>query len=198
MKKILLIMLLVPLLAPCTLQGEEAPRQIAGFVLGQDISAFRARLDMTTALPVRYLESVKEVEIADVAGFKSGVIAYSTCADPHKVLRIKLKYADSGEDFFNKLFSQIKSRFGEPDKYRGDSFGIMTSWKWSFTDRRGHSLSLIISHNTVDVDEKMGNAIKLTDLTAIENERTCFEKTRPPGPEVKMPQKMVWDDFLPR
>ncbi|MEW5734986.1 MAG: hypothetical protein AB1921_09030, partial [Thermodesulfobacteriota bacterium] len=165
MKKLLVLMLLIPILAPCSLRGEEAPLNLAGFTLGQDVSKFRDRLDMTTALPVRYLESLKEVEIGKLPGYKSGLIAYSTCTSPQKVVRIKLKYADSGEDFFNKLFSQLKNRFGEPDKFRGDSFGIMTSWKWSFTDAQGHNLSLVISHNTMDVDEKMGNAIKLTDLT---------------------------------
>lgn len=198
MKKFLLFLLLFPLLAPCTLQGEEAPTRIAGFVIGRDVSAFKEHLDMSTSLPVRYLESLKEVEIANTPGFKSGLIAYSTCADPNKVVRIKLKYADASEDFFNKLFTHIKSRFGEPDRYRGDSFGMVTSWKWSFTDRRGHALSLIISHNTMDVDEKMGNAIKLTDITALTDEQKCFEKLAPQGAEAKMPRKLVWDDFLPR
>jgi hypothetical protein len=45
------------------------PHSVAGFRLGADISEVQDRLRMETALPIRYMESVKEVEIQPVPGF---------------------------------------------------------------------------------------------------------------------------------
>ena len=78
----------------------ETPNQVGGFVLDQDIKKFEDRVIMDTALPVRYAENIEEVEIKFTQGFKSGLIAYGTCARPGHIVRIKLKYADSSKKFY--------------------------------------------------------------------------------------------------
>ena len=77
----------------------EAPHQVGGFVLNQNIKKFEDRVIMDTALPVRHAENIEEVEIKFTQGFKSGLIAYGTCARPGNIVRIKLKYADSSKKF---------------------------------------------------------------------------------------------------
>jgi len=58
------------------------------------------------------MESIREVEIKPIKGFKSGLIAYGTCSASNRIIRIKLKYRDGSKSFHEKLKKQINSRFG--------------------------------------------------------------------------------------
>jgi hypothetical protein len=179
----------------------EAPSQVAGFKLGADISLYKDRVDMNTALPIRYADSISEVEINPTGLLANGLIAYGTCADPGKVVRIKLKYADSGRDFYNKLLSQFEKKFGKPDEWRGDPFHIVIAWKWSFVDKAKNRISLILQHNKLDTDEKIGNSIKLTLTDAIEKERLCYEKSHPATstpPAVAPDSQIDWGLLIPK
>jgi hypothetical protein len=153
-----------------------APHQLGGFVLNQDIKAYADRVIMDTALPVRYAENIEDVEIKPTEGFKSGLIAYGTCFKPGHIIRIKLKYADSSKQFYDDLLKRFKKRFGEPDEYQGDAFHVVIAWKWSFVDEHNHRISLILQHNTMDEDAKIGNAVKMTDSTLMEEDLECYKK----------------------
>ena len=104
------------------------------------------------------------------------MIGYGTCARPGNIVRIKLKYEDSSKEFFNNLLAEFKKRFGEPDEYQGDPFKILISWKWSFVDKQNNRISLILQHNQLDEDEKMGNAVKLTMTSLAEADMRCFQE----------------------
>jgi hypothetical protein len=196
----MLVFIWIPALA---LAG--APHQLGGFVLDQDIKAYENRVIMDTALPVRYAENIEEVEIKPTQGFKSGLIAYGTCAKPGHIIRIKLKYADSSKKFFDELLQRFKTRFGEPDEYQGDAFHIMISWKWSFVDEQNHKLSLFLQHNTADENEKLGNAVKLTDTTLMEEDLKCYklkqldyrERLRQRKWQAVNPGESGWELYLP-
>jgi hypothetical protein len=184
----------------------EAPHQVGGFVLDQNIKKFEDRVIIDTALPVRYAENIKEVEIKFTQGFKSGLIAYGTCARPGNIVRIKLKYADSSKQFYQDLLKQFKKRFGEPNEYQGDPFHIVVAWKWSFVDQQNHRISLILQHNSKDEEEKMGNAVKLTDTTLMEEDLLCYknkqldyrERLRQREWKARKPETGGWELFLPR
>ncbi len=184
----------------------DAPNQIGGFVLDQDIKKFEDRVIMDTALPVRYAENFEEVEIKFTQGFKSGLITFGSCERPGHIVRIKLKYADSSKKFYNKLLKRFKQRFGEPDEYRGDPFKIVDAWKWSFTNQQNQSISLILQHNTKDEAEKKGNAVKLTNSTLIEEDLLCYkrkqldyrERLRQREWKAVKPQDSGWELFIPR
>ncbi len=201
MNKKLLFLLLIGI---CFVTGTclaEAPSHVAGFKLGADISDYKDRVDMTTARPIRYAESITEVEIIKSDLLASGLIAYGTCAAPGKVVRIKLKYADSGRDFYDNLLARVEKKFGKPDEWRGDPFHIVIAWKWSFVDRFNNRISLILQHNKQDTDEKIGNSIKLTMTNAVDRERQCYEKSHPEVREsqpVKTPAQLDWDLLIPR
>ncbi len=156
---------------------------------------------MNSALPIRYAESIAEVEIKKTDLLASGLIAYGTCAAPGKVVRIKLKYADSGRDFYDNLLARFEKIFGKPDEWRGDPFHIVIAWKWSFVDKSKNRISLMLQHNNQDTDEKIGNSIKLTLTDAIERERQCYEKSHPElsePPVGKKPIPIDWDLLIPR
>jgi len=182
----------------------QAPKEIAGFVLGENIAGYKTRAQMQTALPIRYAEYLTEVEINPIEGFKSGLIAYGNCAVPGPILRIKLKYGDARKDFFDSLLKRYKSRFGAPLEWRGDPFHIFIAWKWSFTDSRIGQVSMVLQHNTRDEEEKMGNAVKLTATSLLEQERLCYEKKHPELPSAHARQagqksgSIPWDRLLPR
>ena len=149
----------------------EAPHQVAVFKLGSNISDVKDYVIMETALPIRYMENIEEVEVKPIEGIKSGLIAFATCAAPGQIVRIKLKYKDASKKFFETLLKKIKAKFGEPDQYRGDPFHILISWKWSFVDDDHNRISLTVQHNTMDTDEKVGNAIKLTMTSLVEEDQ---------------------------
>ena len=189
MKKRLLLITILSFLwfAGICLAGE-APHQVSVFVLNRDIADFKDYVIMETALPIRYMENIEEVEIKSIKGLKTGYIAYATCAAPGHIVRIKLKYQDSSKNFFKNLFKQIKKKYGEPNEYRGDPFHILIAWKWSFIDKEGDRISLNLQHNSQDPDQKMGNAIKLTMWNLVEEDQQCY-RLKADDPREKLRQR---------
>lgn len=184
----------------------DTPSKIGPFALNQNISDFKDYVIMETALPIRHLENIKEVEIKPVEGFKSGLIAYATCIAPGNIVRIKLKYLDASKKFYENLLKRIKKRFGDPVEYRGDPFHMVVGWKWSFVDKNNNRISLNLQHNTGDQEEKQGNSIKLTMTGLIEKDKLCYkqseldhrEKLRQRNWQVMETGLKDWDRFVPR
>lgn len=184
----------------------DAPKQVAVFKLNTDIAAIKDYVIMETALPTRYMENIEEVEIRPIEGIKTGLIAYATCTAPGRIVRIKLKYDDDSKDFFEKLLTRIKERYGEPDEYRGDPFHILISWKWSFVDKDSSRISMTLQHNSMDTEEKLGNAIKLTMTSLIEEDQRCYEvkaldqleKLRQQESKTVATGLSGWDLYVPR
>ena len=184
----------------------QAPHELGGFVLGSNITEYNEVLKMETALSIRYMEYIQEVEFKQMKGFKSGLIGYGICDKPGQIVRLKLKYTDSTKKFFERLLKHFKNRFGEPGEWRGDPFHVVIAWKWSFVDKENNRISLMLQHNTMDAEEKLGNAVKLTMTNLMEKERLCFKKTHPEfqtmreeGHQKKDKTDAVdWDRFIPR
>jgi hypothetical protein len=180
-----------------------APHELAGFVLGGRMDAFKDQVEMDTVLPTRYLESLKEVEAKELKGFKTGLVTYGTCIEPSRIVRLKFKYADNSKRFFEELLERYKANLGKPDEWRGDPFHIVIAWKWSFTDKDGNNISLILQHNTRDEEEKQGNAVKMTMWNLMLDEDRCFEQkhsetSAPPNFTFKDPAKVNWNPLIPR
>jgi len=184
----------------------EAPHQIGVFVLNQNISELKEYVIMETALPIRHMENIEEVEIKPMKGIKSGLIAYVTCSAPGQIARIKLKYKDPSKKFYEELLNQIKKKYGKPDEYRGDPFHIVLSWKWSFVDKNNQRITMTLQHNSLDTEEKIGNSIKLTNRSLIEEDLKCYrvkaldqrQKLRHRDWQVMTPGLSGWELFVPR
>jgi hypothetical protein len=182
------------------------PREIGGFIVGENIEKYKDRLKMETAIPIRSREYLREVPIKDLEGFKSGDIWYGTVTSPGRIVRVRLKYEDSSKMFFDILLKEFKKRFGKPAEWRGDCFGAFIAWKWSITDVEGNKVSMILQHNIKDPKQKMGNVIKLTMWDLIDEEQRGFEQKNPDRSKsttkLKIePQKYKLEDldrFIPR
>ena len=182
------------------------PHQVSVFVLNRNIADFGEYVIMETALPIRHMENIEEVEVKPIKGIKSGLIAYATCTAPGHIVRIKLKYKDSSKKFYENLMDRIKQKYGNPDEYRGDPFHIVVSWKWSFVDEDGNHISMTLQHNTIDTEEKTGNSIKLTMSSLIEKDQACYrkkeldqrEKLRHRDWKLMTPDLSGWDLYIPR
>ena len=187
-------------------QAGDAPRQIGVFVLNENISKFKDYVIMETALPIRHMENIEEVELKSMEGIKSGLIGYATCTAPGHIVRIKLKYRDPSKKFYEELLKRIKKKFGKPDQYQGDPFQIVISWKWSFIGKKNERITMTLQHNTMDTEEKVGNSIKLTNRSLIEEDLKCYKakaldqrrKLRHRDWQVMTPGLSGWNLFVPR
>ena len=203
MKKCLLIGILVfTVCGPIPVRAD-APHELAGFVLGSSMDDFKDKVEMDTVIPIRYLESLKEVEAREIKGFKTGLVVYATCIEPSRTVRLKFKYADNSKSFFEELLKRYKAKLGKPDEWRGDPFHIVIAWKWRFTDKDGNSISIILQHNTRDEEEKQGTAVKMTMWNLMLEEDRCFENKHPEASGTPSftfsDQEMVdWKPLIPR
>ena len=161
---------------------------------------------METALPIRHMENIEEVELKSMEGIKSGLIGYATCTAPVQIVRIKLKYQDPSKKFYEELLKRIKKKFGKPDEYQGDPFHIVISWKWSFIGKNNERITMTLQYNAMDTEEKIGNAIKLTNRSLIEEDLKCYkekaldsrQKLRHRDWKVMTPGLSEWDLYIPR
>lgn len=181
----------LPLLA----STDKVPHEIAGIGLGTNID------DYPEIVGTNFL---KEVVVTDWHGFRKGVISYGTCMHVDQVLKIDMKYKDKSEAFFKKLLKRYRKDFGKPDRWTGDSFGVMRVWKWQFIDEEQNRISLALQYNGKNSDETLGNMVKLSYPDKIEAERLCFidvcahskEKIDPKRREEL--NKFDWSHLVPR
>lgn len=179
----------------------QLPTQIGGITLGTDIHDYDSRIKAQTTQAIRFMEYLDEVELERLPGFKSGYLAYGNCAEPGKIVRIKLKYRDSTKGFFKELLEKYKERFGKPQKWLGDPFHVVTAWQWSFSDE-GQQVELYLQHNLSDEEQKLGNSIKLTLTDSILREQSCFTEKFPDyrtnKTEEKDSQIVTWEELIPK
>lgn len=171
--------------------GTKAPLTAGGFTLGTVINGYDF---------VSQDNFVKEVIITDIKGFRKGFVTYGVCDRQGEILRIKLKYKDKSYSFFEKLLKEYKEKFGSDPKYVGGRFGNVKAWKWAFTNEEGKRVTLILQHNLKNMDESIGNMMKLSLPDQLIAERTCSNKAssqREEGEADKGP-KPDWNLFLPK
>jgi hypothetical protein len=173
MKKFLLFSILLI----CNTSIAQTPTGIGGFELNTDIKQYEPFLKASTTLPMRFMEGISEVETQKRPGFKSGYIAYGTCAAPGKVVRIKLKYKNTSKSFYKELLEAYQDKFGKA-KWLGDPFHVISTWKWSFEDVDTR-VDLYLQHNLSNAEEKLGNSVKITMLNLVRDEISCFETQNP-------------------
>jgi len=152
-------------LLPFTVVAENVPHEIAGIALGSNVTEY------PDIIQTNFL---KEVVVTDWHGFRKGVISYGTCKYIDLILKIDMKYQDKSKYFYKKLLQEFRKKFGEPDSWNGDSFGVVHIWKWQFIDKDQNPVSLALQYNAKDADETIGNMVKLSYPAKMEEERRCF------------------------
>jgi hypothetical protein len=191
---IVMLLLLIPAAG-----WPQAPHQVGGFVLGENISHFKDKVKMETGQAIIYQEYIHEVEIRNIEGFKSGRISYGMCKHVGRIVQIRLKYADASRAFYDQVLARFKKKFGIPDIWKGDAFHIIIAWKWSFVDEQKNRISLILQHNVKDPSQKMGNVVKLAMTNLIDDERACFKAKEAESQKKPIQtQKLDWELLIPR
>lgn len=143
----------------------EVPISIAGISLGSNVKSYPEIIDSNF---------MKEVVVTDWHGFRKGVIGYGICLYKDTILKIDMKYEDKSKNFYQQLLKKVKARYGDPDTWSGDSFGLKYIWKWHFTDKEDNRVTLKLQFNAKDSNETIGNMIKLSYPDKIAEERRCF------------------------
>ncbi len=158
---------LAMMLVSPSLFAENAPREVGGIVLGSRIDTYPDIIQSNF---------MKEVVVTDRHGFRKGVISYGVCKYDGEILKIRLKYEDKSKSFYKTLLKKYRKKYGEPDSWKGDSFGMLYVWKWYFIDKDKNRVSLNLQYNAKNPDETMGSVVKLSYPDRIEEERICFMK----------------------
>lgn len=143
----------------------ETPISIAGISLGSDVKSYPYIIESNF---------MKEVVVTDWHGFRKGTISYGICLNVDTILKIDMKYEDKSKRFFNTLLKKIKTQYGDPDTWSGDSFGLKHIWKWNFTDKDNNRVTLKLQYNDKDSNETIGNMVKLSYPDKIADEQRCF------------------------
>ncbi len=162
---IFFLLIIIPLSSP----ADDTPLKVGGFELGTAISSYQGIVESS------YL---KDIMVSDWHGFRRGVISYGTCMYKGEILKIAMKYQDKSKQFYKKLLAKFKTKFGDPDTWKGDSFGVLYIWKWHFIDKNQNRVSLSLQFNAKDSDETIGSMVKLSYPEKIKKERLCFIHTR--------------------
>jgi len=194
LRTFLLMTMCFILFAGAPVTAVEAPSEVGGFKLGDDISEY---LDFDE----NYL---KEVVVNDWYGFRKGIIYYGTCAYPGQIVRIRMKYEDSSKTFYYELLKRFKQKYGKPNEWKGDAFGVLYVWKWQFFNSDNERVTLILQHNLQNHNETIGNQVKLSYSERLEEERLCFieycetSKSAEEQERIKQRMKPDWDHMIPR
>lgn len=192
---ITLIGLILMALTPSLSLAQKVPSEVGGFMLGSKVGEY------PEAMNTNFL---KEMVVTDWHGFRKGVISYGICQYPDQIVRIELKYEDQSKEYFKKLLKEFKQRYGAPDEWKGDSFGILHIWKWYFTDDEDRQISLLLQHNLRNPNESIGNVVKLTNSTMMDEERVCFnemceeEQGKVDKSRLEERKKPDWNYLIPR
>ncbi len=175
--------------------AKDTPREIGGFTLGTSISSYQ------DVVQSNYL---KEILVTDWHGFRRGVVSYGTCRYKDEILKITMKYEDRSKKFYRKLLKKFRSKYGPPDIWNGDSFGVVYIWKWHFIDENKNRVSLSLQFNAKNTNETIGNMVKLSYPEKIKEERLCFIHSREQNKQESQktkhqsPKETDWQYLIPR
>lgn len=196
------LFLFLLLVVPVTGQAEDIPMSLAGIRLGADISTVHYCCKLTTDIPLSDERHLNEINLMPefVPGIKSGTVAYANCAKRGAIVRIKLKFDNPSRPFFDDLLERYSKKLGRPEKWRGNPFQTILSWKWSFRDNNGQKVNLELTHSN-DEEYKVGNFVKLTSRSLWEEEDACYKKTLEPSEEngstPTPPDKLDYRQLIP-
>ena len=154
-------------------------KTLAGVELGANIENYWHLLYRDTATELPDVLFMKEVKLKPgaIPGIRGGSLSYGICIGEKRVARMKLKFADRGEQLFRDLDRLYRSRFGRPDDWVGNAFRTIQAWQWILGKGGSDEVEIILMHSKVD-DMRPGVSIKMTLTTLWEEERACWERTR--------------------
>jgi len=178
MKKISMIVLVLLALMVSTAFAGPFPTTIAGLTLGEHMGNHQKYCETGEATPIPDMPFLKEVHFIPgaIPGVRGGSLTYANCDDVDMLMRVKLKFHDRSQHFFDKLYKKYEKAYGKPDSYEGDTFRNIIAWKWVFT--RGDERMSILLMWSKKAEMRPGVSIKMTYDSVMENEYRCYMKQR--------------------
>ncbi|ADU61298.1 MAG: hypothetical protein KUA35_00085 [Pseudodesulfovibrio sp.] len=169
-----IILALILLSAPC-LAAEPLPLTLSVFTLGKDVDLYQSYCDGSQGLSQTDIPFLSETNLrADsVPGVRGGSLTHGNCLGDRKLLRVKLKFHDTSQKFFNALLKEYTKQFGEPDSYQGDTFKNVIAWQWNFA-RGKEAVSLLLMWSR-DKEMRPGVSIKMTLESLLDAEYDCYK-----------------------
>lgn len=201
MKKIILCVLATVLLAaPCAFAAQGFPTSLAGFTLGADVEEYDDFCELDKAVPVSDAPFLSEalIEPDALPGVRGGSLSFGNCGDKDKLVRIKLKFHDKNQKFFDKLHKKYEKAFGKPDRYLGDAFKNVIAWEWQFKNDKGEQIFLILMWSR-DKEIRPGVSIKMTHQSLMDAEYQCYrEEHLENGGKGQRTRVRSLDKYVPR
>jgi len=177
MRKFAAVITMVFLLtASSAFAGRGFPLTLGGFTLGQDIRKYTPCCDADLASPMPDAPFLTEVHLKPdfLEGVRGGSLTYANCKEKDKLVRIKLKFHNRGQELFQNLLDQYKAAFGDPDSYQGDSFRNVIAWQWDFA--KGDQKVSVLLMWSRDKETRPGVSIKMTLESMLDAEYACFRE----------------------
>ncbi|WP_173080647.1 hypothetical protein [Fundidesulfovibrio magnetotacticus] len=197
--------LFASLLLACCLAGPAlaAPPELAGVRLGSNIRDLADKLDPGMAEPELEQGYLTIQAMKPLPGYRSGYVTYGNCAQPGRVVRVKMNYADSSREFHDKILAGLKKRYGEPKQWRGNAFGNLRIWKWSLLDPHAGDVSIILQYYDGEDDSfTRGNSLRISSRSWVKEEQDCRRAKQASDTTSKKPEAparpLDLDYFLPR
>lgn len=155
-----------------------APVSVAGFRLGDDISRYQALCDVEQGRAIPDAPFLLEACLYPQAlnGIRGGSLIYGSCANPGKVMGVKIKFAEMSKRLFKNLLGRYTKRFGDPTAYKGDPQRSVVAWEWDISGSEGRHVKVLLMYST-DPATRPGVSIQMTDHSLLELEFTCYRKS---------------------
>lgn len=168
----------------------QAPKEIAGISLGSRVDSYPQ---------ITESNFMKEVVVNNWHGFRKGTISYGVCEYKGEILKIDMKYEDKTEGFYKTLLKKFRQEFGPASSWNGDSFGIVYIWKWSFIDELENRVTLSLQFNKKNVNETVGNMVRLSYPDKMNKERICFNQMYGDDEQQQKDQQATdWSFLIPK
>lgn len=154
-----------------------APVSVAGFRLGDDISRYQTICDIEQGRAIPDTPFLNEACLHPQAlnGVRGGSLIYGSCANPGKVMGIKIKFAEMSKRLFKNLLGRYTKRFGDPTAYKGDPQRNAVAWEWDISGSEGRHVKVLLMYST-DPATRPGVSIQMTDHSLLDLEFTCYRK----------------------
>ncbi len=180
----------------------EAPKSIASITLGAMITEVQDKVDLASAVPLGGANFLMRAPLKPIMGFESGYVVYGNCKEKGRIVRIKVKYENDDESFYNEVLSALKHRYGKPAEWRGNPFGTLKIWKWTLRDASRHSIGVQLQRYEGDDDAfTPGNSLKITHSDYLEEEKACYDRTRKDAKRASQSSaakgKLDFESYLP-
>ena len=176
-RHLLSLAVIVSVVAATAAFAADAPDNLAGIELGGMAAKLKTRIRTHKPRPVPGAPWLYRMPVVPDKTYSGGYVLVGTCADPGRIVRIKLYYRDTSLEAFRKASGELLSQYGDPAEYKGEFDGRTMGNKWSFTDAHTKPISLILQRTEgEDPETGTGNTVKLTNWGMLEAERACWQE----------------------